>query len=155
MVRGLTVVRHNLPNDGFRSAYYPETQPLIALEDVDPDALTPYRRSVPVRVARDALVGLRTQHPKGLDFGARPEVRSPEGREDFRRCIESAIAVPGPEYDLDVAGHYARPDAFNLSVDTRPKGPVSFAAGQDEVTPFSWKTRQATEIKEGTGACLD
>ena len=29
--------------------------------------------------------------------------------------------------DLDVVGHYARPDIFHLEVDTRPKPPVSFA----------------------------
>ena len=42
----------------------------------------------------EAFVG---GYPKGLDFGARLGMRSPEGREDFRRYYESAIAVPGPE----------------------------------------------------------
>ena len=42
----------------------------------------------------EAFVG---GYPKGLDFGARLGVRSPEGREDFRRYFDSAIAVPGPE----------------------------------------------------------
>src|ERR1700726_3576275 len=36
-------------------------------------------------------------YPKGLDFGARVGMRSPEGREVFRRYFESAIDVPGPE----------------------------------------------------------
>ncbi|MCP4753060.1 MAG: carbon-nitrogen hydrolase family protein [Proteobacteria bacterium] len=35
-------------------------------------------------------------YPVGLDFGARVGFRSPEGREDFRRYYESAVAVPGP-----------------------------------------------------------
>ncbi len=35
-------------------------------------------------------------YPKGLDFGARVGIRSPEGREDFRRYWESSIEVPGP-----------------------------------------------------------
>ncbi|MDE3154173.1 MAG: nitrilase [Acidobacteriota bacterium] len=35
-------------------------------------------------------------YPKGLDFGARVGSRSPEGREDFRRYWDAAIAVPGP-----------------------------------------------------------
>jgi nitrilase len=35
-------------------------------------------------------------YPKGLDFGARVGMRSPEGREDFRRYHDSAIDVPGP-----------------------------------------------------------
>ena len=38
-------------------------------------------------------------YPKGLDFGARIGMRSPEGREDFRRYFESAIDVPGPHVD--------------------------------------------------------
>lgn len=36
-------------------------------------------------------------YPKGLDFGARVGSRTPEGRDDFRRYFDSAIAVPGPE----------------------------------------------------------
>lgn len=36
-------------------------------------------------------------YPKGLDFGARLGLRSPEGREEFRRYYESAIDIPGPE----------------------------------------------------------
>lgn len=32
------------------------------------------------------------------------------------------------KYDFDVAGHYARPDVFQLSVDVRAKSPVSFAS---------------------------
>lgn len=36
-------------------------------------------------------------YPKGLDFGARVGMRSPEGRDMFRRYYESALEVPGPE----------------------------------------------------------
>ncbi|NTU84392.1 MAG: carbon-nitrogen hydrolase family protein, partial [Chloroflexales bacterium] len=35
-------------------------------------------------------------YPKGLDFGARVGMRSPEGRDLFRRYYESALEVPGP-----------------------------------------------------------
>ena len=35
-------------------------------------------------------------YPKGVDFGARVGMRSPEGREEFRRYWESAVDVPGP-----------------------------------------------------------
>jgi nitrilase len=34
-------------------------------------------------------------YPKGLDFGARVGLRTPKGRDDFRRYFESAIDVPG------------------------------------------------------------
>jgi nitrilase len=42
----------------------------------------------------EAFVG---GYPKGIDFGARLGMRSPEGREDFRRYFDSAIDLPGPE----------------------------------------------------------
>ena len=38
-------------------------------------------------------------YPRGLDFGARIGFRTPEGREDFRRYLESAVEVPGPAVD--------------------------------------------------------
>jgi nitrilase len=37
------------------------------------------------------------------------------------------------KYDLDVVGHYARPDIFQLHVDERPKRPVIFTS--DDTTP--------------------
>jgi nitrilase len=40
-----------------------------------------------------------SSYPKGLDFGARVGVRTAQGREDFRRYFDSAIAVPGPATD--------------------------------------------------------
>jgi len=38
-------------------------------------------------------------YPKGIDFGVRVGMRSPEGRKCFRAYFESAITVPGPEVD--------------------------------------------------------
>ena len=55
IVHGLTLVEHALP-DGCCASYYPETQPLIALEDHDPQSLTPSYKSVPVQI-----------HPAGAD----------------------------------------------------------------------------------------
>jgi nitrilase len=36
-------------------------------------------------------------YPKGLGFGARMGMRSPEGREEFRIYYDSAVEVPGPQ----------------------------------------------------------
>lgn len=41
--------------------------------------------------------------------------------------IDRRVITRG-KYDLDVSGHYARPDVFRLSVDTRPKTAVAFEA---------------------------
>ena len=47
VVQRLTLVSYPLP-DGCCAAYYPETQPLVALEDHDPQSLTPSYKSIPV-----------------------------------------------------------------------------------------------------------
>ena len=49
VVRDLMLVRYDLP-DGCCAAYYPETQPLVALGHRDPDSLTPSYKSIPVRI---------------------------------------------------------------------------------------------------------
>jgi nitrilase len=54
----------------------------------------------------EAFVG---GYPKGLDFGARLGMRSPEGREDFRRYYESAITRAGDARNC--RGCAARPPA--------------------------------------------
>lgn len=41
----------------------------------------------------EAFVG---GYPKGHDFGVSLGVRTPEGRDEFRRYFENAVAVPGP-----------------------------------------------------------
>ncbi|QXQ05578.1 FdhF/YdeP family oxidoreductase [Sphingosinicellaceae bacterium] len=51
VVQKLTLVSYNVP-DGCCASYYPETQPLIALEHCDPESLTPSYKSVPVRLLR-------------------------------------------------------------------------------------------------------
>jgi nitrilase len=63
---------------------------LEKLVDLTSDAA---RRGANLVVFPEAFVG---GYPKGLDFGARLGIRLPEGREDFRRYVESAIDVPGP-----------------------------------------------------------
>jgi molybdopterin-dependent oxidoreductase alpha subunit len=49
IVQGLTLVEYNLP-DGCCAAYYPETQPLVALEHHDPESRTPSYKSIPVHI---------------------------------------------------------------------------------------------------------
>jgi nitrilase len=39
--------------------------------------------------------------------------------------------IPRGKYDLDVCGHYARPDVFQLAVDERAKRAVTFQAQND------------------------
>lgn len=55
VVQGLTLVSYNLP-EGCCGAYYPETQPLIALEDHDPQSFTPSYKSVPVQIRRTSTI---------------------------------------------------------------------------------------------------
>jgi nitrilase len=43
--------------------------------------------------------------------------------------------VPKGKYDLDVAGHYARPDIFRLYVNERPQTAAVFSRG-DHPDPF-------------------
>jgi nitrilase len=45
--------------------------------------------------------------------------------------LDRAQIVRG-KYDLDVVGHYARPDIFQLQVDDRPKKPVSIRTPESE-----------------------
>jgi molybdopterin-dependent oxidoreductase alpha subunit len=56
IVRGLTLVSHSLP-DGCCASYYPETQPLVALEHHDSQSLTPSYKSVPVQICRASGAG--------------------------------------------------------------------------------------------------
>ena len=40
------------------------------------------------------------------------------------------------KYDLDVVGHYARPDIFQLHVDEQPKRPVTISSGEPHKPPL-------------------
>lgn len=53
-------------------------------------------------------------YPSGFDFGARIGVRTPAGRDWFRRYYESAIDIPGPATDF--IGNVARENALHLVV---------------------------------------
>jgi len=53
-------------------------------------------------------------YPKGVDFGARVGMRTPEGREEFRRYWESAVEVPGPATEALAAA--ARQNGVYLTI---------------------------------------
>lgn len=53
-------------------------------------------------------------YPKGLDFGARVGMRSPKGRDDFKRYFDSAVDVPGPT--VDRLGKIARTNKVYLVI---------------------------------------
>jgi nitrilase len=59
----------------------------------------------------EAFVG---GYPKGHDFGVSVGIRSPEGREEFRRYFERAIEVPGPATEF--LGSVARDHGVHLVV---------------------------------------
>jgi nitrilase len=63
---------------------------LAKLCDLTADAA---RRGARLAVFPEAFV---SAYPKGLGFGARLGMRSPEGRDEFRRYFDSAVDVPGP-----------------------------------------------------------
>jgi nitrilase len=63
---------------------------LEKLADLASDAA---RQGAALAVFPEAFV---SAYPKGLGFGARVGMRSPEGREEFRRYYDSAVDVPGP-----------------------------------------------------------
>jgi nitrilase len=53
-------------------------------------------------------------YPKGYDFGVSVGIRSPEGREEFRRYFDGAIEVPGPSSEF--IGTVAKEHALYLVV---------------------------------------
>jgi nitrilase len=81
---------------------------LLKLTELTADAA---RRKARLVVFPEAFV---SAYPKGLGFGARLGIRSPEGREEFRRYFESAIAIPGPQ--TEVMGTVARDNRAYLVV---------------------------------------
>src|SRR2546421_7817068 len=66
--------------------------------------------------------------------------------------VDRRIIARG-KYDLDVVGHYARPDICNLTVDTRPKSPVCFTAERPGDTAFSCQPHTIAEATEGPQRC--
>jgi len=57
-----------------------------------------------------------------------------EGREGLVAATIDLADLPRGKFDLDVAGHYARPDVFSLSVDLAAKYPVHAQNANDNVS---------------------
>jgi nitrilase len=81
---------------------------LQKLADLTSDAA---RRGAGLVVFPEAFVA---GYPKGHDFGVSVGLRSPEGRDEFRRLFESAIEVPGEA--TEAIGTAARDHAVHLVV---------------------------------------
>lgn len=78
------------------------------LADLTADAA---RRGAKLVVFPEAFVG---GYPKGHDFGVVVGIRSPAGRDEFRRYFEGAIEVPGPA--TAAIGRTAQAHAVHLVV---------------------------------------
>jgi nitrilase len=79
-----------------------------------------------------------------------------EGEEILIAEVDPAQIVRG-KYDLDVVGHYARPDIFRLHVDERPKKPLTTITSDNTVAEwpeadFERANRRARAFGLGPGA---
>ena len=81
---------------------------LQRLADLSADAA---KQGAELVVFPEAFIG---GYPKGHDFGVSLGMRTPEGREEFRRLFESAIEVPGPATEF--IGSVANDHAVHLVV---------------------------------------
>jgi nitrilase len=64
--------------------------------------------------------------------------------------LDRAQIIRG-KYDLDVVGHYARPDIFQLTVDEQPKRPVTIQTSEPkrlETTPSDSNGRATRHAKD-------
>ncbi|MCP5038385.1 MAG: carbon-nitrogen hydrolase family protein [Rhodobacteraceae bacterium] len=75
------------------SVLFDTERSLQKLADLTSDAASTGAQLI---VFPEAFIG---GYPKGLDFGARLGMRSPEGRDMYRRYYDAAIDVPGPDCD--------------------------------------------------------
>ena len=69
------------------------------------------RRGAKLAVFPEAFIG---GYPKGHDFGVSVGIRTPEGREQFRRLFDNAIEIPGPA--ITFIGDVARDNGLHLVV---------------------------------------
>src|SRR5215471_2209723 len=89
-------------------ALFDTPRSLQKLADLTADAA---RQRAELVVFPEAFVG---GYPKGHDFGVSVGIRTPEGRDTFRRLFESAVEVSGPATEL--LGGIARDHGTHLVV---------------------------------------
>jgi nitrilase len=89
-------------------ALFDTPRSLQKVADLTADAA---RRGAALVVFPEAFVG---GYPKGHDFGVSVGIRTPEGRDLFRRYFEGAVEVPGKATDF--LGEVARSHAVHLVV---------------------------------------
>src|SRR5215831_5327663 len=87
-------------------ALFDTPRTLQKVSDLTADAT---RQRAELVVFPEAFVG---GYPKGHDFGVSVGIRTPEGRDEFRRLFESAVEVPGPATEF--IGSIARGHAVHL-----------------------------------------
>jgi nitrilase len=100
---------------------------LQKLADLAADAV---RQRAELVVFPEAFIG---GYPKGHDFGVTLGVRSPEGREDFRRLFESAIDVPGPATEF--IGSVAKDHAIHRKLMPTAMERVIWGCGDGSTLP--------------------
>src|SRR6185436_535602 len=104
-------------------------------KDFPPDYRTPFGDDPETVLSRG---GSCIVDPFG-NFLAGPNV---DGEAILVADIDRSQIVQG-KYDIDVVGHYARPDIFQLHVDEQPKRPVDFV-NPGAATPAIHSARSAT-----------
>ena len=59
-------------------------------------------------------------------------------REEILYAEIDPAAMKGPRFQLDVAGHYARPDIFQLAVHRQPRPMIRIEEGDSEEEETEW-----------------
>jgi nitrilase len=70
-----------------------------------------------------------------------------EGREGLVAANIDLNEIARGKFDLDVAGHYARPDVFGLTVDLAPKCAIFTENAAEQCLASTSKPAQATRLR--------
>lgn len=75
------------------------------------------------------------------------------GGEAIRLAELDRRIIARGKYDLDVVGHYARPDVFSLTIDTKPQTAVNFGGKPRKPLSERIAPTAASESEEGDRQC--